>query len=128
MVKNFPARTAVASFIADAVLTVLFVAIGRSTHHGAVFGPWARDLFSTAWPFLVAFVAGWVLLRSWQRPTALLRVGVPLWLITVVGGLSLRAVTGEGLALPFILVAATTLLTFLVGWRVLFLAFQKVRR
>lgn len=127
MAKNSSARIATASFIADSILTVLFVAIGRSTHQGAIFGPWGRELLSTAWPFVVALTVGWLLSKSWRRPTAILRVGIPLWLTTVVGGLVLRAVTGGGTALPFVLVAATTLLIFLVGWRLLFSAFRKVR-
>ena len=42
-----------------------------------------------------------------------------MWLGTVVGGMLLRAATGGGVQLSFVLVAATVLAVFLLGWRLL---------
>jgi hypothetical protein len=42
---------------------------------------------------------------------------VLIWAVTVVLGLLLRAVSGQGTALPFIIVATLTLALFLLGWR-----------
>ncbi|MCH1883527.1 DUF3054 domain-containing protein [Agrococcus sp. ARC_14] len=100
----------------DVVLVVAFAAIGRATHHDGVLGESGLGLATTAWPFLAALAAGWLTSRGWRAPTAPLRTGVPLWLVTVVGGMLLRAVSGQGTAVPFIVVATLTLL-LLVGWR-----------
>ena len=107
------------SFLADLVLVVVFTAIGRSTHHEDVFGAWGQELWTTAWPFVVALIVGWAVLRAWKDPLAVVRTGLGLWLITVAGGLALRKLAGGGTALPFVLVATAVVLVFLVGWRLL---------
>ena len=107
------------SFLADLVLVVVFTAIGRSTHHDDVFGAWGQELWTTAWPFVVALIVGWAVLRAWKDPLAVVRTGLGLWLITVAGGLALRKLAGGGTALPFVLVATAVVLVFLVGWRLL---------
>ncbi len=43
--------------------------------------------------------------------------GVIVWLSTLIGGMLLRAVSGQGTAFSFILVATTALALFLLGWR-----------
>ncbi|WP_206446384.1 DUF3054 domain-containing protein [Agrococcus sp. KRD186] len=102
---------------ADAVLVVAFAAIGRATHDEGVLGPLGLGLATTAWPFLAALGLGWLLCLGWRAPLAPLRAGVPIWLVTVVGGMLLRALSGQGTAVPFIVVATLTLLALLVGWR-----------
>jgi hypothetical protein len=42
-----------------------------------------------------------------------------VWAITVAGGMLLRGVSGQGVQLAFIIVAASVLLVFLVGWRLI---------
>ena len=42
---------------------------------------------------------------------------MPVWLVTVAGGMLLRALSEQGTAVPFIIVATLTLLALLVGWR-----------
>jgi hypothetical protein len=49
--------------------------------------------------------------------TALWPTGVLVWLGTLCGGMLLRVVSGQGTAFSFILVAATVLALFLLGWR-----------
>lgn len=104
----------VAAFAADVVLVVVFAAIGRGSHDEAPFGP---GLVTTAWPFVVALVAGWIVTLAWRAPTAPLRTGVPVWAITVIGGMLLRWASDQGTAPAFIIVATLTLALFLVGWR-----------
>ena len=42
-----------------------------------------------------------------------------LWAVTVVGGMLLRAVTGQGVVPAFVIVASIVLFLFLVGWRLI---------
>lgn len=101
----------------DAALVAVFAAIGRASHDEGVLGAWGLGLATTAWPFLAALAVGWLVSRGWRAPLAPMRTGVPVWLATVAGGMLLRALSGQGTALPFVVVAALTLLLMLVGWR-----------
>ncbi|SDO61747.1 Protein of unknown function [Microbacterium sp. ru370.1] len=105
------------ALIADAVLVIVFAAIGRATHDGDVLGSFGSGLATTAWPFLVALLIGWLVSRAWRRPLAVVRTGLPVWAVTVVLGMVLRAVSGQGVAVAFVIVAAITLALFLLGWR-----------
>lgn len=109
-------RVPIVPFLLDLVLVIIFAALGRSTHHDEIFGAWGTKLWTTSWPFVAALALGWLVLRIWRTPISLRR-GLGLWLVVVVVGLTLRGLTGGGLALPFVLVATGTLLVFLVGWR-----------
>lgn len=108
-----PLRTVLLSFAADAVLVVVFAAIGRASHKEDVLS----GLFVTAWPFLVALVVGWLVSLAWRAPLAPVRTGIPVWAVTVAGGMLLRAVSGQGVVVAFVIVASVVLLVFLVGWR-----------
>lgn len=109
-----PVRTALLSFTADVVLVIVFAAIGRASHREDVLS----GLLVTAWPFLAALVVGWLVSLAWRAPLAPVRTGLPVWAVTVAGGMLLRAVSGQGVVLAFVIVAAVVLLLFLVGWRV----------
>ena len=101
----------------DVFSVTLFVAVGRREHErdSAIAG-----LIDTAAPFLLALALAWVLLRAWRRPTDW-RTGVGVWAITLVAGMLLRnLVFGDGTATSFVIVAASFLALFLVGWRVAF--------
>ena len=104
-------------FVIDVVLVIAFAALGRATHDGDVLGPGGAGLATTAWPFLLALAVGWCVARAWRRPLAPLRSGLPIWIVTVVGGLLLRLVSGQGTAIAFVIVATLTLALLLVGWR-----------
>lgn len=99
---------------ADALLILIFAALGRASHDEAdpVLG-----VLSTAWPFLVAPVLGWVAARLWCAPLKLWPHGVCLWLITVVGGMALRLLSGKTAEWSFVLVATAVLGLFLLGHR-----------
>ncbi len=105
------------ALLVDAALVVVFAAIGRATHDGDVLGPAGSGLAATAWPFLGGLLLGWAVSMGWPRPLAPLRTGLPVWAVTLVVGMLLRALSGEGIAVAFIIVAGITLLLFLVGWR-----------
>jgi hypothetical protein len=99
----------------DVCCVIVFVAIGRASHHH---GESAGGLASTAWPFLVGLGVGLLVTRAWQRPAAIVPAGLGAWLGTVVIGMLLRVVAGQGTALAFIVVALCFLGLFLLGWRV----------
>lgn len=108
-------RTWVAA-VADVVCVIVFVAIGRASHQE---GDALLGLATTAWPFLGGLVAGWAAARAWRAPYGLVPAGVVVWLVTLVGGMLLRVVSGQGTAPAFIVVAAVFLAVFLLGWRLL---------
>lgn len=108
---------AAAALAADAVLVLAFAAAGRASHDSGVLGEGGLGLLTTAWPFATALVLGWLVSLAWRAPLSPLRTGVPVWVVTVAGGMLLRAVSGQGTALPFVVVATLTLLATLVGWR-----------
>ncbi len=102
---------------ADAVLVLGFAAAGRSSHQESQ--PVVGALL-TAWPFLVGASAGWALVRwrsgRWPQDVG---AGVPVWAGAVLVGMLLRAATGQGTALAFVMVATAVLGGFLLGWRAL---------
>lgn len=110
-------RSPALALLLDIVLVVIFAAIGRATHDGDVLGPFGSGLATTAWPFVAALLIGWLVTRAWRRPTAVVRTGLPVWAITVALGMVLRALSGQGVAVAFIIVATITLAVFLLGWR-----------
>jgi hypothetical protein len=85
---------------------VVFVAIGRRNHDE---GTALSGVLGVAAPFLIALVASWVGLRTWNEPFTR-RSWVATWAITVIVGLLLRRVVFDrGIATPFIIVATITL-------------------
>ncbi|MFE7796705.1 DUF3054 domain-containing protein [Nocardia sp. NPDC057440] len=110
----------------DALLVILFCAIGRRSHDEAVL----TGLLKTLWPFAIGLAIGWVVAVVVSRrmlgepgPTAhfdgtdVWPTGILVWLGTLCGGMLLRVLGGQGTAFSFILVAATVLALFLLGWR-----------
>ena len=116
MTRSQPTLRAIAGSLAlDVVLVVLFAAIGRASHdEDALAGLW-----HTAWPFLAGLVVGWAVTVAWRAPAAPIRTGLGLWVVTVVGGMVLRAMSGQGVVPAFVIVASIVLFLFLVGWRLI---------
>jgi Protein of unknown function (DUF3054) len=100
--------------LADLGCVLLFVVIGRANHHA---GGSLAGLWDTAWPFVAGLAVGLVATRYWQRPAAVVPVGVGVWLCTVAIGMLLRVVSGQGTAFAFILVALAFLGLSQLGWR-----------
>jgi Protein of unknown function (DUF3054) len=103
------------ALVLDTVLVVGFAALGRASHDSDVFA----GLWQTAWPFLLGLALGWLVTLAWRAPLAPVRTGLGVWAATVIGGMLLRAASGQGTAPAFIIVATLTLLVLLVGWRVI---------
>ena len=106
-----PVRLAV---VLDCCCVLAFVIIGRARHAE---GETLPGIASTAWPFLTGLAFGWLAARAWRRPLGLAPAGVGAWLGTVVLGMVLRVVAGQGTAVAFIFVALAFLGLFLLGWR-----------
>ncbi|MFI6362901.1 DUF3054 domain-containing protein [Nocardia sp. NPDC050630] len=109
--------------VVDALLVILFCAIGRRSHEEAVL----TGLLKTVWPFAIGLAVGWVVAvvvasRVKEQAaqfdgTTVWSTGVLVWLGTLCGGMVLRVISGQGTAFSFIMVAACVLALFLLGWR-----------
>lgn len=102
------------ALVVDAILVALFSVIGHYTHSQNL-DP--EGIWGTAWPFLAGLALAWILGAVWSAPLAPLRTGTGIWAMTVLLGMVIRALTGEGTAGSFIVVAATLNFVTLVGWR-----------
>lgn len=109
---------------ADASLILLFAAIGRDAHQR---GEIVTGVLATAWPFLAGAAASWLILRAWRAPLAPWPTGVGVWLGTLILGMLLRAVTGQTVVLPFVVVALLALGVFLLGYRLLVSGLDRFR-
>ncbi|NIL78599.1 hypothetical protein RhoFasB10_04777 [Rhodococcus sp. B10] len=113
-------RSPIIAAVVDLVLVLVFCAIGRRSHDEANV---MAGLFHTAWPFVVGAVIGWIatvtLYRDKFDAFLILPTGILVWVSTVVFGMILRVVSGQGTAFSFIVVASTVLAVFLLGWRAL---------
>lgn len=98
---------------ADVLAVLVFAAVGRSSHAE---GMAAWGVLTTAAPFLLGLLVGWLAVRAWREPLRL-PVGVAVWAATVVVGLGVRVAFTHRLPLTFVLVAAASLALFLLGWR-----------
>ena len=107
---------AVTGAVLDLCCVGAFVAIGRASHTE---GETVAGLARTAWPFLTGLAAGWLVTRAWRRPGALVPAGAGVWISTVALGMVLRAASGQGTAVAFIVVALAFLGLFMLGWRLL---------
>lgn len=123
-------RRTTAFLLLDTVLVVTFCAIGRRSHAEASS---LAGLATTAWPFLSGLAAGWLVVAARLRgrlaaessrtaatgPAAVYPSGVMIWAATLVIGMLLRVISGQGVALSFVIVAGTVLAIFLLGPRAL---------
>ena len=113
--RRLPTQHVALAAALDVAFVLGFVLVGRRSHaHPADLA----GIASTAWPFLVGLAAGWGVARAWRTPFAVVAVGLPIWVATVVGGMVLRHVAGQGTATPFVVVATIVLAIFLIGWRI----------
>ncbi len=99
-------------FAIDILVVIVFVLVGRSSH-----GEGLEGVFTTAWPFAVGVVVGWIVIRGWRHPLSVRWTGVVVWAATVALGMTLRAVSGGDVPSAFLFVSFITLGVFIVGWR-----------
>jgi hypothetical protein len=113
------------ALFADVACVVVFAAIGRASHDES---DGLLSVWATAWPFLAGCVLGWLASRAWRAPLAMMPTGVAVWLSAVIAGMVLRALTGAGTAVSFVVVASLVLALFIIGWRLLVAARRRVLR
>lgn len=101
----------------DLSVVLVFAALGRRFHDGGLTG-----VLETAWPFVVGLLVG----HAFARGSADWRAGLVVWIPTVVGGMVLRQLTGDGTAWSFVLVATGFLGAGLLGWRLLRLVVSRL--
>lgn len=106
----------VQTLVIDIVLVLAFALSGRRNHDETL---GVIGVLETAWPFLTALAAGWLICRLWRQPLRIFPHGICLWLITVAGGMALRILSGATAALPFVVVATLVLALFLLGQRII---------
>lgn len=106
-------RTVTLAAGADLLAVLVFAALGRRSHAEVVD---AYGVLTTAAPFLLGLLLGWLAVRVWHAPLRL-PVGVAVWAGIVMVGLGVRAAFTHRLPLTFALITAATLALFLLGWR-----------
>lgn len=106
--------SAIAILLVDWLAILLFIFGGLDSHDRQ---QTLGTLVIVAWPFLVARMVALPLVRG--RAEALWPAGIVAWLVTWALGIALRALVGDGTALPFVLVTAGMLGALLLGWRLL---------
>jgi hypothetical protein len=115
-------RRRIPALIADLVALLVFVLLGRRSHDE---GSALAGTVATAWPFVAGAAAGE--LAAARLPARSLSAGAVVAAGAVAVGMPLRRLAGGGTPLPFVLVATTFLLLFLVGWRAVAAALERRR-
>jgi len=101
----------------DVFVVMVFVALGLRSHDQ---DSTIVELTDTALPFLIGLLAGWIAVRAWKRPAAVL-TGILVWPITVLVGMIVRrSVFDRGTATSFVVVTTLFLGACFVGWRLVF--------
>jgi FtsH-binding integral membrane protein len=101
--------------IADLVCVLVFAAAGKASHEAGR-SEWV--VLAIVWPFAVAVLAAHVALLSRARQTrSVWPDGVLVLAVTYVLGMVLRVVSGRGIAVGFLVVAAVFLALTMLGWR-----------
>jgi hypothetical protein len=99
---------------ADTALLVVFVLIGRRTHHEDA---GTAGFFRVLWPFAVGLAAGWAVTRLGRAPLDLRRATVAA-LVTVSVGILVRIVVqGHGWKTAFAIIAVAFVAAGMLGWR-----------
>ncbi|GAA1121229.1 DUF3054 domain-containing protein [Citricoccus alkalitolerans] len=109
----------------DAVLIVLFAALGRKTHES---GADVGGLLFTALPFLLAWAIATAFTRPHRTWAQIWPAGVVVWLVTAAGGLALRVAFGGTAAPAFQWVAAGSLAVLVLGRRAVTALILRSRR
>lgn len=104
------------AFLFDFICVLVFVTIGRHSHKDANS---LGGMLTTLWPFTVGLLVGWLLVSRTHRILTNRKSGLIIALSAVVVGMILRVISGQGIALAFVIVATVFLSLCLVGWRAL---------
>lgn len=101
--------------IVDLVCVLIFAIVGRASH-----GLDPVGVLATAWSFLVACLIGWAAVLLVRLRGLGWREALIVWLVTLIGGMALRLVSGDTAALAFVMVAALVLGAAFFGWRIIY--------
>lgn len=121
-----PRPSPAATIVIDAALVVVFCVLGGLSHSLGEPDAVPRIVFSI-WPFLAALIVVHAVALATNVDASRVVPGTLVWLVTFGGGMALRALTGQGTAWAFVIVAAVTLAVFLIGWRLINVVVQRRR-
>jgi len=121
-----PRPSPAVTIVIDAALVVVFCVLGGLSHSLGEPDAVARIVFSI-WPFLAALIVVHAVALATNVDASRVVPGTLVWLVTFGGGMALRALTGQGTAWAFVIVAAVTLAVFLIGWRLINVVVQRRR-
>ena len=100
--------------VADVAVVVLFVLIGRRSHHEDA---GIAGFLRVAWPFVVGLAVGWLVTGLARAPLAWARAA-GAWLLTVAVGMALRIVVeGRDFSIAFTIVTLVFVGAGMLGWR-----------
>ena len=103
--------------LADLVCVLVFAAAGKGSHEAGK-SEWV--VLAIVWPFAVGVLAAHAALVARGRSARpVVPAGVAVLATTYVLGMVLRVVSGRGIAVGFLVVAAIFLAVTLLGWRAL---------
>jgi hypothetical protein len=109
----------------DLLAVLVFVVIGRSVHdHGVD----PVGVVSTAWPFAIGVLVGWLVVVALGRSGSSILGGAIVLVCTVGVGMPLRSIAGQGVVVAFVVVALGFLGLFMLGGRAGAAVAQHARR
>ncbi len=100
--------------VADLAVVVVFVVIGRRSHHEDA---GIAGFLRVAWPFVVGLAVAWLATGLVRTPLAWARAAVA-WVFTVAVGMALRIVVeGRDFSVAFTIVTLVFVGVGMLGWR-----------
>lgn len=117
---NWPVALAI-----DLVAVVIFAILGRAAHDEPL---GVAGIAQTAWPFLVALLVGWLVVRVWKEPLRVARALLLLAVTVVLGNLFRVFIAQDTTHWTFIAVTVLVLGALLAGWRLIALLVLRGRR
>lgn len=110
-----PAARWLAPLAADLACVLVFAAAGKATHEASA-SNWV--ILAIVWPYALAAVLAHGVLVARGRPAGRLwPEGAMVLAVTYVLGMLLRAVSGRGIEVDFLVVAVIFLALMMLGWR-----------